>query len=425
MNNFLKIIIAGSIATILQRSIGLNPTSIKGFAFFMLVFVVISFIWQYFFRKNEAKEENAVSEQKIANRNFLLSLKKPILILFTLIGLNSVVNFISYQTGLFDDEFKYRQDTNKAVALTFNDTYINVFYKDSWYYFLYEHKGKYYLLKKHDRAPKKSVLTLFSKIYMSDIYNNLKDEKNFADILKNLSPTVYEEVSIIDMVIKPLWFSNSSKHIYWLSEDYKEYKNKYEKYNQKKERLKKEKLYKSLLNKNIKTLKNDELEITIKKLYSYYAFTKDTRYVISLFDELGKREVKFKDKKLYVYEMELMSFLYLFRTKEKLNNILKKYKMGVVYTFTFWDNQPVDIPKQKQSHLRLVNMEEHTRLLLWKDKLKDIAYLSDRLIFHLNNEEKVEFNAFNHKDIKDIGLKLNAMVSTIYHIEKKFNNEQK
>ena len=65
-NNFLRIIISGGIATILQKSLGLHPISLQGFLFFMVVFMTISFIWFYIFPN---KKIDLSDEEKAAMQN--------------------------------------------------------------------------------------------------------------------------------------------------------------------------------------------------------------------------------------------------------------------------------------------------------------------------------------------------------------------
>lgn len=48
--------------------------------------------------------------------------------------------------------------------------------------------------------------------------------------MTNISPTLYEELTIYDFILKPLWLSNSINNIYWLSEDIEFFKDEYEKY---------------------------------------------------------------------------------------------------------------------------------------------------------------------------------------------------
>ncbi|WP_419770262.1 MAG: hypothetical protein ACNI3C_00265 [Candidatus Marinarcus sp.] len=234
MNNIVKIIVAGSIATLLQRNIGLNPISLEGFAFFMVVFVLISFVWQYFFSQKSleteaAEETEALKIEKKRNQKELFSkVKKAFLIVVAVIVFNALVNFLSFKLGLFDGEFKYRFDTSKAVALKMNENPQTQFQKGAAYYFLYPYKDKFYLVMQKSSKAKPLLLTLYSKIDMSDVYEYLNNEKNFAEVLKNISPIVYREVSLKEMVFKPLWLANSIEHIYWTSEEYEKYKSQYE-----------------------------------------------------------------------------------------------------------------------------------------------------------------------------------------------------
>ena len=60
-NNFLRILISGGIATILQRNLGLSPISLQGFLFFMFMFSIISLFWFYIFpnkKTNLNEDEN-------------------------------------------------------------------------------------------------------------------------------------------------------------------------------------------------------------------------------------------------------------------------------------------------------------------------------------------------------------------------------
>ena len=121
-NNFLRILISGGIATILQRNLGLSPISLQGFIFFMVVFMTISFSWFYFFPNKKAdlsdEEKELLKKQKELNKEIYLDYgKKSLLLVFSLITLNIAINFISFKLGLFDDSFKYRFDTKKAIVL--------------------------------------------------------------------------------------------------------------------------------------------------------------------------------------------------------------------------------------------------------------------------------------------------------------------
>lgn len=419
--------LAGGIATVLQRNIGLDSFSLEGFAFFMLVFIIISFLWGFIFKDKEQEEvkqsKEEIEENKRVNKYYGSLFKKFVLIVISLAILNIVVNFSSYKLGLFDDEFKYRFDTSKAISLNLKDKKpVKIFEWRKYFYFLYKYEDKYYLVKQKDSIMKDGVLTLYSSFgYLENIFDFIKERDDFYNIVDNLSPTVYEEVSFTQMFYKPLWFSNSINRIYWSSSENKEIKEKYNKYlNQKKyEKIKqKQEEYKKLLNKDLKTISDEELKQTINKLYSIHAFTRDTRYAISLLDEAKNRDIK--DKDINLHQMNLISYLYLYRTKARLNDILKSYDMGAVYTFTFLDRQPLDIPKQKYSHVRFVDLSKKTRVLLWGKRVKDIKSENENLIIEFNNGQKISYK-FKKEDTKQIKLKLNAMISTVYSIERNFN----
>ena len=235
-NNFLRILVSGGIATILQRSLELNPISLQGFLFFMVVFMTISFTWFYIFPNKKIdlsdEEKELLKKQKELNRKIYLDYgKKFLLIIFSLVILNSAINFISFKIGLFDDSFKYRFDTKKAIALNLqNEKLIKEFSIYDEIYSLYEKEGKYFLVQQKQKNDNKHIITLYSNFFISDIFDELKDENNFLDILNNISPTLYEELTIYDFILKPLWLSNSINNIYWLSEDIEFFKNEYEKY---------------------------------------------------------------------------------------------------------------------------------------------------------------------------------------------------
>lgn len=163
--------------------------------------------------------------------------------------MNTAINFISFKLGLFNDSFKYRFDTKRAIALNLqNEKVVKDFQIYDEFYSLYEKDGKYFLVQKKQKDDNSHLITLYSKFSFSDIFDNLKDEKNFLDILTNISPTLYEELTIYDFILKPLWLSNSINNIYWLSEDIEFFKDEYEKYIKEKNVKEKEEKYKSLLN---------------------------------------------------------------------------------------------------------------------------------------------------------------------------------
>lgn len=328
-NNFLRIIISGGIATILQKSLGLNPISLQGFLFFMVVFMTISFTRFYIFPNKKIdlsnEEKELLKKQKELNRKIYLDYgKKFLLIIFSLVILNSAINFISFKIGLFDDSFKYRFDTKKAIALNLqNEKLIKEFSIYDEIYSLYEKEGKYFLVQQKQKNYNKHIITLYSNFFISDIFDELKDENNFLDILNNISPTLYEELTIYDFVLKPLWFSNSINNIYWLSEDIEFFKNEYEKYIKEKKSKAKEEKYKSLLNKDLEKTSEIELFDTLKDLYSLDAFTENINYVIDIFNELDKRDTsKTKDLNIETYRFAFMIYIYVYKEKEVVNQIL-------------------------------------------------------------------------------------------------------
>lgn len=421
MNNVFRIIIAGGISTVLQRSIGLNPISIEGFAFFMIVFIFISFVIHMFFSKKNIEESKEVKlENKRANKYLLSLVKKFTFVFLSAIVLNTSLNFLSYKLGAFDEEFKYRHDTSSAVALTLDEKYQTSFLFKGARYFLYESNDKYYLVQVNDSLAKKRVLSLHSNIYMSVIYDKLKDEENFEDILKNISPSVYKEVSLVEMIFYPLYLSNNTSDIYWNSEEYHRYQAKFKSYIKKKEDKKRKEIlakkreeYKKLLNKDIHKLDVKQLESLIKELYPYYAFTIDTRHILNIFSQLNK-----KNKDLLVYQFRLISFLHLFKQKELLNKILKKYSMGVIYTFNFWDKTPLDIKKQDESHLRFVDLSKNNRFLLSENKIKSISFVKEELILDYKDKKNIVFSNFKNKDGEIIKNKLRSLIQNISFIEK-------
>jgi hypothetical protein len=233
-NTFLRILFSGAIATIAQRSLNLEAFSLEGFVFFLLIFSTVSYFWIYIFPNKmvltkeqlEEKEKN----RKLNNEIFKEYFKKAFILISSIIILNSLINLLSFKLGLFDDDFKYRYETKSAISLSINTEPIVVFQSNRKFYFLYKKDENYYLVSKKDEKIKNYILTLYSEINMYEIYNSLKSNEMFLDILKNISPTVYEEVDFIDFIFKPLWFSNSTKDIYWTRDDFEEYKRRYESY---------------------------------------------------------------------------------------------------------------------------------------------------------------------------------------------------
>lgn len=419
-NNFLRILVSGGVATILQRSLELNPISLQGFLFFLVVFMTISFAWFYIFPNKKAdvsdEEKELLKKQKELNRKIYLDYaKKFLLVIFSLVILNSAINFISFKLGLFDDSFKYRFDTKKAIALNLqNEKLIKEFQIYEQFYSLYEKEGKYFLVEQKDSN--KHIVTLYSNFFISDIFDELKDNENFLDILNNISPTLYKELTIYDFILKPLWFSNSINNIYWLSQDIEFYKDEYEKYINEKKAKEKEEKYKSLLNKELENTSEIELFDTLKNLYSLDAFTQNLNYVIDIFNELDKRDSsKTKDLNIEAYRFAFMTYIQLYKEKEVVNQILQEYEKGVVYSFNFWDLQPdVNI---KYSHARFVNLKNDEVTVFWYQNIENIEIVNNELIVNQKDGKKVNLGTFQKQDAEKIKAGLLTLLKDIYLVE--------
>lgn len=419
-NNFLRILVSGGVATILQRSLELNPISLQGFLFFLVVFMTISFAWFYIFPNKKAdvsdEEKELLKKQKELNRKIYLDYaKKFLLVIFSLVILNSAINFISFKLGLFDDSFKYRFDTKKAIALNLqNEKLIKEFQIYEQFYSLYEKEGKYFLVEQKDSN--KHIVTLYSNFFISDIFDELKDNENFLDILNNISPTLYKELTIYDFILKPLWFSNSINNIYWLSQDIEFFKSEYEKYINEKKAKEKEEKYKSLLNKDLENTSEIELFDTLKSLYSLDAFTQNLNYVIDIFNELDKRDSsKTKDLNIEAYRFAFMTYIQVYKEKEVVNQILQEYEKGVVYSFNFWDLQPdVNI---KYSHARFVNLKNDEVTVFWYQNIENIEIVNNELIVNQKDGKKVNLGTFQKQDAEKIKAGLLTLLKDIYLVE--------
>lgn len=421
-NNFLRILISGGVATILQRSLELSPISLQGFLFFMAVFMTISFIWFYIFPNKKTdlsdEEQEVLKKQKELNKKIYLDYgKKFFLIVFSFFILNIVINFLSLEFGLFDDSFKYRFDTKKAIVLNLqNEKLIKEFQIYDEFYSLYEKDGKYFLVEQKEKNSNKYILTLYSNFFLSDIFDELKDEDNFLDILNNISPTLYKELTIYDFILKPLWFSNGINNIYWLSEDIEFFKSEHEKYIKEKKTKEKEEKYKSLLNKDLENRSEIELFDTLKNLYSLDAFTQNINYVIDIFNELDKRDSsKTKALNIEAYRFAFMTYINLYKEKEVINQILQEYEKGVVYSFNFFDLQPdVNI---KYSHLRFVNLKNDEVFVFWYKNIENIVIIDNELIINQKDGKKVNLGSFQKQDAEKIKAGLIALLRDIYLVE--------
>ena len=112
-NNFLRILVSGGIATVLQRNLGLNPISLEGFVFFLLIFSTVSYFWIFLFPKKKEeltqKEKEKLLKQKELNRKIYFEyIKKFVVIAFSLICINIIINFLSFNSLKLSDKICHR-----------------------------------------------------------------------------------------------------------------------------------------------------------------------------------------------------------------------------------------------------------------------------------------------------------------------------
>ena len=210
--------------------------------------------------------------------------------------------------------------------------------------------------------------------------------------------------------------SNSINNIYWLSEDIEFFKSEYEKYIKEKNVKEKEEKYKFLLNKDLKNLSEIELFDILKNLYSLDAFTENINYVIDIFNELDKRDSS-KTKKLNIeaYRFAFMAYIYVYKEKEVVNQILQEYEKGVVYTFNFWDFQP-DL-NIKYSHLRFVNLRNDEIFIFWYKNIENIEIVKNEIIINQKDGKKVNLGSFQKQDAEKIKESLLTLIKNIYLVE--------
>ena len=236
------------------------------------------------------------------------------------------------------------------------------------------------------------------------------------DILENISPTLYKEITLQDFIFKPLWFFNNSKDIYWLSEDIEFYKSEYKKYIEQKKAKEKEEKYKSLLNKDLQNLSEIELFNLLRDIYKISAFTEQINYVIEIFNELDKRDKnKTKDLNINSYRFALITYLHLYKTKEQLNEILQNYEKGVVYAFDFWDLKP-DI-NIKFSHARFVNLKSDEVFVFYLENFTNIEVFENEIVVIQKDGTKISLGFFQKEDLERIKDKLFILLRDIYLVQ--------
>ena len=145
----------------------------------MFMFSIISLFWFYIFpnkKTNLNEDENELlKKQKELNKKIYLDYgKKSLLIIISLFTLNIIINFFSFKLGLFDDSFKYRFDTQKAIALNLqNEKLIKNFQIYDEFYSLYEKEGKYFLVQQKQTANNKHIITLYTNFFFCDLHKEI------------------------------------------------------------------------------------------------------------------------------------------------------------------------------------------------------------------------------------------------------------
>ena len=416
MKDYLRIITAGSIAIALQRYADIKAISVEGFVSFILIFMLVSFLFQFIV--NRKKTEKTEKQKK----SYLPLLKKVAIVVLTSVVLNTTVNFVLYHSGRLDRALQYKDvANNQAIVLNLKDrTPVEKFELMGFYYFLYRQNGKYYLVVQNSKVKQDKLVTRYDSVYLSWLFDALKDEPraDFNDIIKNLSPVVYIQLSRQEMLFESLWFVNSDhyKKAFWRTDEVVEIKKRYDDYLAEKRYQaleQKNTEYEALLNKEVEKLSLAELLQLKTDLYSYYAYTRDTRYVFAIFDEIEKRGNKKKDE----YWMALTLYMFLLMEKEKLNDILRKnYGMEVNSSFPFDDGY--FLGPNEYSYVKLLNSDNKQPLYLWPDKINEIKSVNGTVLIDFKHEENITLTDFVREDADKIVTLLKNMLKSVAGVEK-------
>lgn len=390
-NNFIRVLVSGAIATVIQRGAGLNPISVEGFGLFMVIFMAISFIWMKLFpTKKDDKEEKVEVWISIVDRfKALLNLVVKISVIAVLyLLLNIFINYTSYKLGLFDGEFQYREDKSSATAITIKDKPIKSFsiYGTNIHYSLYQYKDKYYLTKTIG-IPKKNqtILTTYSTISLYKVYNNLRHLDNFEDILLNLSPVVYNEVTEFDMLLKPLWFSNEDiTKIYWSGDEIRKYQSKF------KEQKELEKQVQEKLQEELKISKQEQKKLQLQLLEKLDKIRQNVLKQRYFLDDLRIQLLDYHDKAKGLGYDPLNDKLY-----DDIYGYLKVWREfadlqgDVDWELKQLEPVTVDGKKVKYKTKRYINKKEwvQTDVIVY-DYLSDKVYEKNRLIYDTDIIEK-------------------------------------
>jgi hypothetical protein len=441
MNNTIRIIISGGIATVIQRAIELNPISLIGFGVFIVIFAVVSGIITYFFPYKKNKEESKPQItyiDKILKTINIVKILSIVTIMYLI--LNTIVNYTSIKLGFLDGNFKYKK-VHHAVVITITQKPIlsyRAINGTNIYQSLFKYHNKKYYLLKTIGIPKigDKIITRFGKFDFVKFYKKYYNRDDIEDIIKNISNVGFVQIDNIEMPFKTYWYVNDYTNVISFGDDIRKYYLK----KHKTDKIKLEQQRKIDFNNRIKRLTTQQLANEIKRAYLKDAFINNTRDAIKLFDEFGSRPKAkrklVKDIDVYDYQFKLMSYLNLFKKKEQLNDILKKYNFGVVYSLLFPNmKHPQDIPQQQYSHIRLVDMKQKKKYILTPFTVAikreynmyggivpklHIETKDDKVIIYLSGDEIIILDDISKKDASKIVKLLTDMIDSVRFIEKQF-----
>ena len=110
-----------------------------------------------------------------------------------------------------------------------------------------------------------------------------------------------------------------------------------------------------------------------------------------------------------------MAYIYVYKEKEIVNQILQEYEKSVVYTFSFWDFQP-DL-NIKYSHLRFVNLKNDEISIFWYKNIENIEIVQNEIIINQKDGKKVNLGSFQKQDAEKIKAGLLTLFRDIYLVE--------
>ena len=378
MSNFLRILISGTIATIIQKLSGLSPVSLVGFILFLVVFTLVSFGYNYFFPQKElSKLEQELIENKISKRRKKIG-KFFKIVLITVLGyasINGAINYISFKYDLFDSGFHFTDNNSSSATIITTNKAIKKFSHGKLYYSIHKYKNKYYILQSNKYAKNnKKYLTLNSRAYYYIFGDVIENMPNCENITNNLHGVVYKEVNQMQMIFIPLWFKNNNIRKVLQDDFIDDIKIQCQK---KIDKIKKQKLlkeYNKIKVSDLSKLSTYELAVLFEKLFKFNGFELDTNYAIKVFKEFDNRKDiekrKIRNIDVYGYMYRLKANIKIYNNKNKVNEILKKYKIQVMYNFNYPNiNQPLDVPIQDYSYIRIIDIKNYSRVILYANNI--------------------------------------------------------